>query len=51
MARLRVVADCNIFISILIGGSMGPLAQFLFSERVDLITSETLFADHGCRFS
>lgn len=45
MKPLRVVVDCNIFISILIGGSMKPLRDFLFSERVRLVISEELLAE------
>ncbi|MBX2978857.1 MAG: putative toxin-antitoxin system toxin component, PIN family [Flavobacteriales bacterium] len=45
MKPLRVVVDCNIFISILIGGSMKPLRDFLFSDRVRLVISEDLLAE------
>jgi putative PIN family toxin of toxin-antitoxin system len=45
MPALRVVADCNVFISLLIGGSMGSLARYLFSEDVELILSESLLAE------
>lgn len=45
MKPLRVVVDCNVFISILIGGSMKPLRDFLFSERVELIFSEDLLSE------
>jgi uncharacterized protein len=45
MKPLRVVVDCNIFISILIGGSMKPLRDFLLSDRVRLVISEDLLAE------
>jgi hypothetical protein len=45
MKPLRVVVDCNIFISILIGGSMKPLRNFLFSDHVRLVISADLLAE------
>lgn len=45
MKPLRVVVDCNIFISILIGGSMKPLRDFLFSDQVRLVISGDLLAE------
>jgi putative PIN family toxin of toxin-antitoxin system len=45
MRPLRVVVDCNVFISILIGGSMKPLRAYLFSNDVELVVSEELLAE------
>jgi putative PIN family toxin of toxin-antitoxin system len=45
MRPLRVVVDCNVIISILIGGSMKPLRAYLFSNDVELVVSEELLAE------
>ena len=42
---LRIVVDCNVFISLLIGGEVGKLRPRLFSESVRLVISERLLAE------
>ena len=42
---MRVVVDSNVYISLLIGGSIAALTDHLFSEDVDLIFSERLIAE------
>lgn len=45
MKPLRVVVDCNVYVSLLIGGSMLKLRDFLFSKSVELILSNKLLAE------
>lgn len=42
---LRVIVDCNVYISLLIGGSMAKLTDHLFSDHVELVLSDKLFAE------
>jgi len=42
---LRVVVDCNVYVSLLIGGSMAALKDHLFSSAVELVLSEKLLAE------
>jgi len=45
MRPLRVVVDCNVFISLLIGGSMKTLKEQLFSSKVQLILCDSLLKE------
>jgi len=45
MKPLRVVVDCNVYVSLLIGGSMLVLRDFLFSKSVELVISEKLLTE------
>ena len=42
---LRIVVDCNVYLSLLIGGSMVRLREHLLSEAVDLVLSEKHLAE------
>lgn len=42
---LRVVVDCNVYMSLLIGGSMVDLRDHLLSDAVELILSRKLIAE------
>ncbi len=45
MKKLRVVVDCNVFISLLIGGAVKELGSILFSPKVRLVLSAPLVAE------
>lgn len=42
---LRVVVDCNVYVSLLIGGSMVDLRDHLLSDTVELILSRKLITE------
>lgn len=42
---LRVVVDCNVYVSLLIGGSMVDLRDHLLSDAVELILSQRLITE------